>query len=300
MLRITIRFRDRQRLESVPEDSVVLGRRGSGVSMIDVDLAPDLAVSRRHARLVCDRRDLWIEDLGSTHGTTVSGFPVTQGKRHKVNPRDRIVIGETVLFAALDPDWEGPPTAVEDGMTATRVRNAEVPPGSEELARALGVPDEHRVSLLHLPIRLAGATTLEDVVDLAIPAIEGLFPEADQGALFLLDPVSGTPVPRASFPSCSVKFARDMVLRALQEKKATLWTTHDRFAAGRNGEGPILRCALVAPLPGYGTTVAALAVGNSRSPSALTPELLDVLVLAAHYIALALARVSKPQPERPA
>jgi pilus assembly protein CpaF len=51
----------------------------------------DPKVSRRHARLVIEPEDLWLEDLGSANGTTVGGKPVTE--RLSLAPEDEIVIG---------------------------------------------------------------------------------------------------------------------------------------------------------------------------------------------------------------
>jgi predicted component of type VI protein secretion system len=63
---------------------VVIGRgRGCGLVL------DDLRVSRQHAALIVRRGELWVEDLGSTNGTSVDGEPV------RVRP---LAPGEEVRF----------------------------------------------------------------------------------------------------------------------------------------------------------------------------------------------------------
>ena len=54
------------------------------------------AVSRRHAELFVHHGELWIEDLGSTNGTTVAGERIT---RHALAPGEEVRLGgEPVRF----------------------------------------------------------------------------------------------------------------------------------------------------------------------------------------------------------
>ncbi len=87
----------------LPSSELVIGRAS------DVDLEiPDLAVSRRHARIACvriDDRDFYeLTDLGSSNGTFVNGEPAETAQL--VNG-DQVRIGEVVLKFMVRDELEG-------------------------------------------------------------------------------------------------------------------------------------------------------------------------------------------------
>jgi pilus assembly protein CpaF len=82
------------RTVEMTRDQIVLGKH----SACDVVL-PDRKVSRRHARLVVEGGNLFLEDLGSTNGTTLAGSTVTA--RAAVSPGDEIIIGPYRIHAEL-------------------------------------------------------------------------------------------------------------------------------------------------------------------------------------------------------
>ena len=70
---------------------LTVGRSGGA----DIALAGDSFASSRHARIWAESGSLWIEDLGSTNGTTVNGRAVSA--RTQIGPGDRVQIGRTIL-----------------------------------------------------------------------------------------------------------------------------------------------------------------------------------------------------------
>ncbi len=72
-----------------PGRPLLIGRQPGA----DLLLAEDL-VSRRHAQLTYDGRDVILEDLGSTNGTLVNGERIG---RVRLEEGDRILVGETVF-----------------------------------------------------------------------------------------------------------------------------------------------------------------------------------------------------------
>src|SRR2546426_8753734 len=64
---------------AIQQPQVVIGR-ASCSEAVDLDLAPDLKVSRRHARIWTEGGKYWIEDLNSSWGTQVNGIGI-RGKR---------------------------------------------------------------------------------------------------------------------------------------------------------------------------------------------------------------------------
>jgi hypothetical protein len=67
----------------------------------DVDLDqddPEAKVSRRHARIIRENNQFFIEDLGSTNGTFINrGRRLLPGNRHPLNNGDEIIVGKTFL-----------------------------------------------------------------------------------------------------------------------------------------------------------------------------------------------------------
>ncbi|HUX87612.1 MAG TPA: VWA domain-containing protein [Chloroflexota bacterium] len=78
---------------SQPE--TILGRETSNPIVLKDPMA-----SRRHARIVLENGDYWIEDLKSLNGTRVNGEVL--GARWKLSPNDQIKIGDVVLTFSLD------------------------------------------------------------------------------------------------------------------------------------------------------------------------------------------------------
>src|SRR5437867_13294751 len=60
----------------------------------------DAVVSRRHARIILDGGDYWIEDLGSLSGVYVGAEKIT---RAKMVPGEPAVMGSLVVYVVADP-----------------------------------------------------------------------------------------------------------------------------------------------------------------------------------------------------
>ncbi len=79
--------------------SVVVGRQG------DCDFAlADPMMSRRHFRVGIEEGDFYVEDLGSTNGTTLNAKKLE--RRTRLMYGDRIVAGDTVLRFFIEEELE--------------------------------------------------------------------------------------------------------------------------------------------------------------------------------------------------
>jgi FHA domain len=98
-----------EQLRIVVEDGspVEIGRTAeigtASLAALRLDSSPVSLLSRRHLRLHCDgERRLWIEDLGSTNGTSIARRgetdvrPIEPGSLLSVNRGDRIVLPDDV------------------------------------------------------------------------------------------------------------------------------------------------------------------------------------------------------------
>ena len=94
-MQVSYQYQGKWRIKSLSEAVVVVGRPNAELA-IDIDLSPDTTVSRRHARIWLAEGECWIEDLGSSYGTTVNGTRITG--RQQLQEGDLIGIGETTLL----------------------------------------------------------------------------------------------------------------------------------------------------------------------------------------------------------
>jgi hypothetical protein len=83
-------------------DEAYIGRwDADGGIFPDVDLDaddPEAKVSRRHARIVRQSGQYYVEDLGSTNGTFINrGRRLLPGDRHALNDGDELIIGKMFL-----------------------------------------------------------------------------------------------------------------------------------------------------------------------------------------------------------
>jgi predicted component of type VI protein secretion system len=119
-VRIRYRYRGNEKIFEQLAEAVVLGRPRHGVH-VDIDLTPDLRVSRPHARIsVADGR-YWIEDLGSANGTEVDGQPIKGMGKIRLEPGQSIRISDTAIevdvpVVGSDPDlgWASHDTTLVD------------------------------------------------------------------------------------------------------------------------------------------------------------------------------------------
>lgn len=88
------------------KSEIIIGREDN----VDITI-PASAVSRRHARLILEGDQYFIEDLGSSNGTFINGQSLT--KRRPLNSGDRIRLGQIINLV-----YEAP--AVESNKTVMR------------------------------------------------------------------------------------------------------------------------------------------------------------------------------------
>jgi pSer/pThr/pTyr-binding forkhead associated (FHA) protein len=83
---------------SVEKPEIFVGRPNPYLGT-DVNLSPDITVSRTHARVWLEEGQWWIEDLASKYGTLINGQRIET--KHRLQPGDQIRLGETDLQITL-------------------------------------------------------------------------------------------------------------------------------------------------------------------------------------------------------
>jgi len=77
------------------ENSIIFGRHPKPGQHVDLDLAPDSYVSKRHARLTYEDGEYWIEDLGSENGTWMNEVKISEKTRLRLGSKIRL--GWTII-----------------------------------------------------------------------------------------------------------------------------------------------------------------------------------------------------------
>jgi pSer/pThr/pTyr-binding forkhead associated (FHA) protein len=95
--------------------AALIGRRDPARGFTpDVDLARDLAVSRRHAQIVARDARYWLSDLHSTNGTLLNGAELAPGAERPLHPGDEIRLGELSVLTVLPAGAPEPPPLPAD------------------------------------------------------------------------------------------------------------------------------------------------------------------------------------------
>ncbi len=106
---------------SLTKTSATIGRAADNDFVID-----DPEISRHHARLVWDGRQVIIEDLGSANGTFVNGVRLTAPCI--LQPGDSLGLAQTVALRAMSPFMAAPGAPDATLPSGLRPPGAQVPP----------------------------------------------------------------------------------------------------------------------------------------------------------------------------
>ena len=95
-MRILYLYRGTENIFDQPCEVVVLGRPRHGVH-VDIDLTPDLRVSRPHARISIADGFYWIEELNSANGTELAGEQIKGKGKLQLEPGQTIRVSDTTI-----------------------------------------------------------------------------------------------------------------------------------------------------------------------------------------------------------
>lgn len=172
---------DREHLLKAGENTV--GREGTDV------LLEDQTVSRRHAIIVMEDGKVFVEDLGSTNGTSVNGAQAANGERVEAPSGAELKFGSSRLTLDLPVVTEETP-AEETAEETTEVEAAAEPvEGTEEAVEV--VPEEEEV-VEETPV--AVAQLIGDGIEFAVmPGANTIGRRGDNNIVLSGDPyVSGS------------------------------------------------------------------------------------------------------------
>jgi hypothetical protein len=224
---------------------IVIGRVGD--ARLDIDLSPDLGVSRRHARLFRNQAEWLVEDLGSRNGTLLDGRPVTVPT--PVTPGSVLHVGANVIrihFSLIGVDLqteEGPGSIAADVLS-----HETVPPA--------GMREDDLLSVLARLQEVVGyARNQVDMLDGSLRELRDAFRAAERASIVMVE--KGELIVRAFWPRPAAATSFTLARRAIDSEHALLW----RRSPGTAESSPSLTAtasALYAPMLRAGRAVGAV------------------------------------------
>jgi class 3 adenylate cyclase len=300
MIKIAYTYNSKESKFECGGDEVVIGRPKDGVS-INLDLSPDLGVSRPHAKVWLEQGRYWIEDLNSRYGTSVDGSRLKSNEKRELPSGHEIGIGETTLHVEI-------PTLRPVEITTSRP--GDVPIGHPDLADsnsavhigekldAASSPFSSKVAssgllgrealLYELPLKLAEETTLEPLLKIAIEQLVAAIPDAQSGALLIKDRTSDRLLPKAESPPGKGAYSATLARRALDSRQAFTWLSGSDLTRSQTEQS--IQSGIYAPLIWRRETLGVACVSNHQGGRIFTGDDLRLMVAVVHHVAMMIGQ----------
>jgi adenylate cyclase len=293
MIKIAYTYNGKRSKFECEADEIIIGRPRAGAS-VNLDLTPDLGVSRPHAKIWLEQGLYWIEDLNSRYGTNVDGKLLKGSERHELRPGQQIGIGETTLHIELPVSpADGIPLVHPDlALSASSVNigeklDASSPPFSSTGVTA-GLVGPREALLYELPLKLAEGTTLEPLLKIAIEQLVEAIPDAQSGALLVKDRVTGKLLPKAESPSGKGAYSATLARRALDERQAFTWISSSDLTRSQSEQS--IQSGIYAPLIWRKETLGVACITNHQGGRIFASEDLRLMVAVAHHVAMMIGQ----------
>lgn len=290
------------------KDETIVGRHPECDVQIDSNM-----VSRKHARIVRDGAQYFVEDLGSGNGTTVNGQRIAA--RTALKHDDRIKLGPILMRFV---DQAAAATAPRSGSVLRQSLPPTVTPPAFELNLADDAEDSATISdaidtsssrfgtldvqpaaklrgILEISRTLAGTVDLTQLLPKILDTLFSIFPAADRGCILLKDPATGQMIPRAikhrrPGDDESVKLSRTIVNKVLTDKAGILSadaSSDGRFQASESIANFTIRSMMCVPLLGLdGEPLGLINIDTQNPVKQFKTEDLDLLMAVAGQAAL--------------
>jgi serine phosphatase RsbU (regulator of sigma subunit)/pSer/pThr/pTyr-binding forkhead associated (FHA) protein len=205
------------------------------------------AVSRQHARILCDQGEYFVEDLNSSNGTYVNGQRISG--RRKFSERDTLQVGPYIFGLRQSPT----PTPSDDDL----VIRAEVTADSSDPSLFTDNPAHKLQVILDITQHLGRTLDVDELCDNLVERLLTLFPHADRGLVLLC---AGDKLAvhaqrsRREETSSAFSYSRTIVQRALEDGVGIYSEdvrADERFSASTTLASLEMRSLLCVPLIGH-------------------------------------------------
>jgi serine phosphatase RsbU (regulator of sigma subunit)/pSer/pThr/pTyr-binding forkhead associated (FHA) protein len=262
----------------------LIGRRPDSTVFLE-----SLAVSREHARVLCEGGAFFVEDAGSSNGTFVNGHKVTG--RVALTEHDRLQIGPYTFSLKPDPTLR----QTESDM----VIRSQVSVTPTNLTLYAQNPSLKLQVVLEIAQHLARTLEMEPLLGKLLDHLFRLFPQADR-AMVLLEQQDRLVVraqrARGSAAPTDFPYSRTIVKKALDEGISILSedvSQDDRFATTATLVKLNLRSLLCVPLlTQEKRRLGVIQIDSSRPGMAFHAEDLELLTTIGLQVSVVLENVA--------
>jgi adenylate cyclase len=290
-LRVETTFDGQQRQKSFHKLEITIGR-ANGVARPDLDLSPDVNVSRRHARIWVEDGHCWIEDFGSKFGTQVDGETVYPGLKACVKSQSLVQIGDTSLrieCGAGEAELSIPtPSAVTPAPEITDSLDANM--RGFDLAKTASTEVMVRQALLsELPLEFSAPECLDDLMQVIVKRVVETIPGAKRGTLLLHRAETDALVIAAFVSEEEPAVSEPLARRTLTEQKGFIWRRGLKGDSAQNGPRHRTESGMYAPLLCHGRALGVICVENPLRDCAFSDDDLRLLLTIASPAAISIA-----------
>ena len=271
----------------------------------DCDIQVDNAqVSRRHAQIVEQSGQYFIECLGAANRTAVNSklLELKERSAAPLQHNDRIKLGPVRLRFEADGSVPEPVAATSGGFELDDNSSATIMGSSA--ARGFGVfevrPEEKLRGILKINQSLAGQFELTEIAPRILDVLFDIFPQADRGSIQVRLPGSERLVPvaqkrRAEGDDESVRLSRTILMKVLDERIGILSAdaaNDRRFSASESISDMKLHSMLYVPmLDRQGNVFGVINLDTQNQMKRFTDEDLELLMAVASQAANAYENV---------
>ena len=286
---------------SLSGEAMVMGRHPDCQIQLDSNM-----VSRRHAQVVGEGDQYFVEDLGSGNGSFVNGKKI-EG-RVLLAHEDRLKVGPILFRFEADQKSQSKPSSVaalkETGFDIGFSAD-EDDEGSATIMGAVSGgggfggldvrPESKLKAMIEISRSLAGTVDLEKLLPQILTSLFHIFPAADRGCILLKEESNGEMVPRAykhrrAGEDATVKLSRTIVRKVLEEKSGILSAdaaSDAQFDASESISNLSIRSMMCVPMLGLSEEPIGIINIDTQNPvQQFQEEDLDLLMSVAGQAAL--------------
>lgn len=284
-MRVTCVHKGRESVSEFTKPEIIIGR-ANAVAPPDLDLMPDITVSRTQARLWMENSVCWIEDLNSRFGTFLNGVRLEH--RRALKPGDVVVAGETTIrvdVPALPPGVAA--QAVETETTRAKIETAVNAEDSSlaAVAEAGSISRRRLALLLELPLLFGEINCAEDLLQLVIRRTIEVIPGAERGVVLLR---GGEELKvMAHHPANETAYSATLARRAMSEGRGFIWRKHNDETPSPTARDLGIMTGMYVPMLWQGRTLGVICVDNPHRDCIFTEHDLQLLFTVARYAAMA-------------
>jgi len=298
IIQITTKYKGAEAVWKFNQDSITIGRPDPK-HVPDLDLHPDMTVSRRHARLLIEDDTIWIEDIKSKYGVLVNKQRIRQ--RAAISRGDVILIGETELTLSIQE--QAPEHCLTDTMPNEQLernisieRQLDIHDSSSIVANTSTEDQKRRLeSLFNLPLVFAAQKDLDDLLGVIVQQMIDIIPGAIHSTLLLQDPLTKQLLLKAYVPASGHSVSTTLARRAMSDGCGFIWRRSDDAWLSETMRHQEAQTGMYAPLLWNGAPIGVIAVDSPKYDAAFTEENLRLMMAIGHYASLSVANYQLQQ-----